>query len=348
MIVVIGDGDDVRAQCVLDEMLRSFEDLVGVDPLGDRQDQPRVDGRHFENVLEESRQPGDFLDDHLDLVHPLRIGQPAAAQVVGGDANRGQRRAQVVRERGEQRRFELGAALRQLGLLALVQEVRALDRDRDDPGQRRQRARINRPAGRREESDGADADPQRCEREQGAADILHGGAGHRFERLVQFSRRQVALGPEGAGFEAIELADGRQIDRGVLELEAGRHMAREIRDDIAALGRQQNVAAQFEQPRELVAAGERVALTLAGEERQPARDQADRQEREQRDPVLRIGDREGADRRQEEEVDAQHRRQRCRDRHPEPGSGRGQQHDDQEQQRHRGGVVQPQRMQQYR
>ena len=41
----------------------------------------------------------------------------------------------------------------------------------------------------------------------------------------------------------------------------------------------------------------------AGDSRQVAGDQADGEEREQRDPVLRVGDRERADRRQEEEVE---------------------------------------------
>ena len=47
--------------------------------------------------------------------------------------------------------------------------------------------------------------------------------------------------------------------------------------------------------------------------RQVARDHADGEKREQRDPVLRVGDRQRPDRRQEEEIEAQHRHDRCRD-----------------------------------
>ena len=62
----------------------------------------------------------------------------------------------------------------------------------------------------------------------------------------------------------------------------------------------------------------RFAGPRAGDGRQVAGDEADRQEREQRHPVLRVGDRQGADRRQEEVVEAEHRDERGHGRDPEP------------------------------
>ena len=57
-------------------------------------------------------------------------------QVADGDANRGQRRAQVVADRREQRRREVRPLLQRFGGLSLEEKCRALDRNRDHAGER--------------------------------------------------------------------------------------------------------------------------------------------------------------------------------------------------------------------
>ena len=79
---------------------------------------------------------------------PVVGGQPRGLDVARGDANGRERRAQVVAERRQQRRLQLLALACQLGRLALLEKLRAFDRDRDDAAERVERARP-RSAGRR-------------------------------------------------------------------------------------------------------------------------------------------------------------------------------------------------------
>ena len=69
--------------------------------------------------------------------------------------------------------------------------------------------------------------------------------------------------------------------------------------------------------------------------RQIAGDDGDDEKREERDPVLRVGDRERAERREEEEVERQHRGERDDDRSPETGDRRGAEDHEQKRQRDR-------------
>ena len=145
-----------------------------------------------------------------------------------------------------------------------------------------------------------------------------------------------------AGFESLEIGRRRQADRHVVEMKPAGDMAREDRDRFrAGLGRQQDIAAEIEQPRQFVASIQRLALPVPRDGRQAARHQADRQEREQRDPVLGIRDRECADRRKKEEVERQHRRDRRHDRDPERRRGGDEQDDEEVRDRDRGVVGHP-------
>ena len=83
--------------------------------------------------------------------------------IARGDADRGQRRPQVVAERRQQRGLQLLALPRQLAGLALLEKLRAFDGDRDDAGQRIERAGLDRTAGRGEQADRLRADSQRHE-----------------------------------------------------------------------------------------------------------------------------------------------------------------------------------------
>ena len=90
-------------------------------------------------------EPLGFAEDQRALLAQLLGVELRRLQVAGRDADRRQRRAQVVRERGQQRRLQIFAAPRDLGGLALVEQRRALDRDREH----RRRARRACPARRR-------------------------------------------------------------------------------------------------------------------------------------------------------------------------------------------------------
>ena len=64
--------------------------------------------------------------------------------------------------------------------------------------------------------------------------------------------------------------------------------------------------------------------------RQLAGDDRDDEKDDERDPVVRVGDREGADRRHEEEVEAERRDHGGRDRHGHRRGRRDEEHDEQE------------------
>ena len=68
-----------------------------------------------------------------------------------------------------------------------------------------------------------------------------------------------------------------------------------------------HVAAQIEEARQLIATCLSFAGARTGGRRQIARDHADRQERQQRDPVLRIRNRQRTDWWKKEEIETHHR-----------------------------------------
>ena len=156
-------------------------------------------------------------------------------------------------------------------------------------------------------------------------------AGIELERPARLRQR----GVEGADIErellAAALVDAPALIAGQAdghsgELEAASDVPGEHLDRAGRLRGQQHVAGQIEQPRHLVPPRDGVARAILRRRRQIAGDDRHDEEREQRDPVLRIGDRERADRRQEEEVERQHRQERDGDRRPEPGERRGAEH----------------------
>ena len=108
---------------------------------------------------------------------------------------------------------------------------------------------------------------------------------------------------------------GRQIVTRV-EPESPGDVTRHERDGIRSVGRQEDVSRQVEQPGQLVTPCRRLLGAATCLSREMARDDADCEQRKQRDPILRIGDRPGSDRRQKKVVEAQERHQRCRDRDP--------------------------------
>ena len=92
---------------------------------------------------------------------------------------------------------------------------------------------------------------------------------------------------------------------------------------------EQDVARQIEEPRDLITPRPRVGSLPPRRRREIAGHDAHADEHEQRDPVLRIGNREGAHGRQEEEVQTERRRDREQDRDPQRRQRRRGKHDHQ-------------------
>ncbi len=83
--------------------------------------------------------------------------------------------------------------------------------------------------------------------------------GARRERPIQIARLQGCRG--GAALIDPPFVVGRHGDRYAVELEPPRHMARDRCQGAFALGREQDVPGQIEEPRQLVAAVERLLRT---------------------------------------------------------------------------------------
>ena len=113
-------------------------------------------------------------------------------------------------------------------------------------------------------------------------------------------------------------------------------MPRERFDRASGFGRQEHVTSEIEQSSHFIAARDGFARTGLNRCRQIARDHRHDEEREERDPVLRIGNRQRAERWQEEEVEREGCGD-CRDRgDPQPPERGGRQHVQEQHQRHRG------------
>ena len=130
-------------------------------------------------------------------------------------------------------------------------------------------------------------------------------------------------------------------DRDSLEIEPSCDVPRESGHGVLAVGRQQDVATQIEQPRHFAPAVHRFTGPVLRRRRQLAGDDGGDDERDQGHPVLRVGNRERADRRQKKIVQDQRRGNRGHDRHQQTRKRSGAEHDEQQRQRHRRRIPDP-------
>ena len=128
----------------------------------------------------------------------------------------------------------------------------------------------------------------------------------------------------------------RKTDGHSRELEPASHMPRERFDGSRRFGCEEHVASQIEQSRHFVAASDGLARTRLNRCRQVARDHGHNEKRKECNPVLRVSDRQCAERRQEKEVERERGRDR-RDRgNPQTPERCDPQHDEEKRQRNRG------------
>ena len=126
--------------------------------------------------------------------------------------------------------------------------------------------------------------------------------GVEFERAIRTSEsrcqvRSVERDLQGSCLIHVPFRNARQTDRHEVQREPACDEPWKLGNRFAAVGGQQNVTTQIEQARELALSIHRLARTSPRRRGEIARDQAHCQKHEQRDPVLRIREVEGAHRR---------------------------------------------------
>ncbi len=131
------DFHRVPDECRLRRLERAAHDLLERQPLPAELHFAALDARHVEQVVDERAHPARFVGDGLRGLE-LRTGRGRRGhrERFGQADQRGERRTQVVRERGEQRVAEpLGFHLNQR-LLGHLDVMHALERDRGERGKR--------------------------------------------------------------------------------------------------------------------------------------------------------------------------------------------------------------------
>ena len=129
------------------------------------------------------------------------------------------------------------------------------------------------------------------------------GLGVKVNRRAGGGKGHIELTPiecqrQGSGLEQVPLPFAWDGDRDELEVEATADRSRPHWQGLAAVGDLQHVSTEVEQACQLVSPAHSLLCPGARLRRQVAGEDADGKEGEQRDPVLRLGDRERADRRQ--------------------------------------------------
>ena len=256
----------VPAQRVLDLVARRGDDLGRMRPPRFGGDGAGIDARHLEDILEQPGQALDLGQDQIALFPAVLGRQRRRLEFAGGDADRGERRPQIVSERGEQRGLQLLALPRQLARLALLEKLRALDRDRDDAAERVERAGLDgRPAAA---SSPIGLVPTRSGTSRIVRPSTSSSGGRRRSARRRRIRarsgrarmpRQLAACPCAIVTRPLRTCPSlaaRQRNGDKLQVESAGDRSRQHRDRFPAVGDHQHVAAQVEQPRQLVASSD--------------------------------------------------------------------------------------------
>ena len=313
-------------------------------PLLAHDDRPRLEPRHVEQVRDEPVESLGLLADRLEQLAAARVGQraPGAEERARRSPDRGQGRAQVVRDGREQRASHpLGLGLK-LGGLRLRGQVGALHRQRDLTRKRLEKVhalgveRLAAPQG---------ADPEHA----------HGAVRDEQGQVESGAARQ----RRGAQARALGVVEHPLRDGGFLRIAGERSALRERRGEPPVPMREEDRHAALEHLGEALAgdpdhvvglsrAGARAAHgvqrgrpALARTRRfalvaHPGRQVRDHERHcehhAQREEVLRVGDGEAEAGRDEEEVERQHAQHRGEHGRPPPPARRH--HDEPEEVHH--------------
>ena len=178
--------DPVMARILPARRKRAADDLVEIVERGVQHERAGLEPRHVEQVGDETVEPLGFLDHGADELDLLLVGQRTGeiAQRAGGAEDRGERRLEVVGNRGQQRGAQpvgLDGALRPVHVL---DEMDALDGERALVDQRvEQPALVGREQGPRlvavdaDDADRPAAGPHRQEQPLGAGQRVGAAAG---------------------------------------------------------------------------------------------------------------------------------------------------------------------------
>ncbi len=131
------DFDAMPGERRLRRLERAADDFLERLPLPAQLDLAALDARHVEQIVDQRAHPPRLVGDRLRGLE-LRAGQRGLGQRerLGEADQRGERRAQVVRERGEQRIAQPLGLHADQRLLRDLDVVHALERDRGQRGER--------------------------------------------------------------------------------------------------------------------------------------------------------------------------------------------------------------------
>jgi len=136
---VVGEGelDPARLGAELVERLR--DEPVHGPELAVRLRRARLQAGEVEEVADDALQPLHLVPDRLQQAGAIGVVErkPWISEALGRDSNRSQRRAQVVAHGLEDGRLDRVAPAQRLGLDRLAAEPLAVDRHRDEGGERR-------------------------------------------------------------------------------------------------------------------------------------------------------------------------------------------------------------------
>ena len=181
---------------------RRADDLAEIVRREIRRDRAGFELGHVEQIGDEAVEPLGFVDDRRQQVRLLAVGQLVAevAQRAGRAENRGERRLEVMGDRGQQRRAQavgLGGAL---DAVHVLDQVNALDGERALVDQRveqaalvgrEQRARL--VAVDADDADGAAAGVHRQEQPLGARQRIGAAAGGAVVLPGPFGRGEIGI-----------------------------------------------------------------------------------------------------------------------------------------------------------